>query len=68
MNKPFKSSPKKGAFGSSAKSPFGSDSDTLTGGSRADMWAGVEEVEEEEIPWYKEISFGQVVSQTNLVI
>ena len=63
MKKAFKTSPKRGAFGSSAKSPFGSDdNDAFSSSNRSDMWAGLDAAEEEEIPWYKQISFGQVVS------
>ena len=58
MKKAFKSPPKKGAFGSSAKSPFGSDASTTM---QKDMWANMEPVEEDEAPWWTQISFGQVV-------
>ena len=61
MKNPFKAKPKKGAFGSSVKSPFGSDSEFASSNSQGDMWAGLDAAEEEEIPWYKQISFGQVV-------
>lgn len=59
MGKAYKSPPKKGAFGSSAKSPFGSDASVSV---QKDMWANMEPVEEDEAPWWQQISFGQVVS------
>ncbi len=59
MKKAFKSPPKKGAFGSSAKSPFGSDTANVV---QRDMWANMEPVEMDEAPWWTQISFGQVVS------
>lgn len=65
MSKAFKSPPKKGAFGSSAKSPFGSDSANVV---QRDMWANMEPVEEDEAPWWTQISFGQVVSQQDCQI
>lgn len=62
MKKAYKSPPKKGAFGSSSKSPFGSDSPSATTVMQKDMWEDMEPVEEDEAPWWTQISFGQVVS------
>jgi len=62
MQKAFKSPPKKGAFGSSSKSPFGSDDTGGAGSSfQKDMWANMEPVEENEAPWWTQISIAQVV-------
>ena len=64
MRKAFKSPPKKGAFGSSSsKSPFGSDDSGGAAGSsfQRDMWANMEPVEENEAPWWTQISVAQVV-------
>ena len=58
MQKAFKAPPKRGAFGSSGKSPFGSDSSSSID---RDMWANMEPVDIDEAPWWTQISFGQVV-------
>lgn len=59
MRQAYKPAPKKGAFGSSSKSPFGSEAIS----SQKDMWDTMEPVEEDtDEPWWKQISFGQIVS------
>ena len=64
MQKAFKAPPKRGAFGSSGKSPFGSDSSSSID---RDMWANMEPVDIDEAPWWTQISFGQVVRVNQLI-